>query len=85
MSNRQLTYFEQKVKQFQDDAEIDADREREKNFYLSAERKLPEIHENNGNIWEDYRDGYYFYKERYEAIRAATFCRITKPLHKLTD
>lgn len=85
MSNRQLTYFEQKVKQFQDDAEIDADREREKNFYLSAERKLPEIHENNGNIWEDYRDGYYFYKERYEAIRDATFWRMTKPLRNFTD
>lgn len=85
MSNRQLTDFEQKVIQFQNDAEIDADREKEKNFYLVTEKVYPEIHEDSKSIWEDYRDGYYFYKEKYEAIRDATFWRMTKPLRNFTD
>lgn len=35
--------------------------------------------------FDDYESGYYYYKAKYEAIRDASFWRMTEPLRKLVD
>lgn len=80
-----LSELENKVKQFEIDAIADIERMKENTFVQKEESVESDIDENSENSWEQYRNGYYFYKERYEAIRDATFWKMTKPLRNASD
>jgi len=41
--------------------------------------------EKEAKTYEDYKSSYIYYKEKYEAIRDASFWRMTEPLRRMTD
>ena len=84
MEKKYSDNMQKKIEQFQSDATIDAERE-ENLYYCRRQNEASGVLQDSENIWENYRDGYYFYKERYEAIRDATFWKMTKPLRNATD
>lgn len=84
MEKKYSNNIEQQIAQFRNDAAIDAERE-EVLYFGRKQSEASGVLQDCENIWENYRDGYYFYKERYEAIRDATFWKMTKPLRNATD
>lgn len=77
--------IDERVLRFKNAAAVDIERMEIQNAENDGHSKKAERSINNSNLLEQYKEGYYFYKEKYEAIRDSTFWRITKPLRNATD